>query len=64
MNIFILVNVLLVVICHYFNSSVVCIFFFDAVIAMKEKKKQTQTRTLFSAQSLLLQGYVVVPQGD
>lgn len=62
MNFFIPVNVLLVVICHCFNSSVVCIFFFDAVIAMKEK--ETQTRTLFSAQSLLLQGYVVVPQGD
>lgn len=49
MNIFILVNVLLVVICHYFNSSVVCIFFFDAVIAMKEKKTNTNKNTFFSS---------------
>lgn len=50
MNIFILVNVLLVVICHYFNSSVVCIFFFWCSNSYEGKKKtNTNKNTFFSS---------------
>lgn len=48
MNIFILVNVLLVVICHYFNSSVVCIFFFWCSNSY-EGKRNTNKNTFFSS---------------
>jgi len=54
---------------HCFYSSVLSVYF-NAVIVVRKKttnkttKKPQKSTMLFSAQSLLLQGYVVVPQGD
>lgn len=51
---------------HCFNSSDFSVYFLSSNSFEQKNNGKTQNPTtmLFSAQSLLLQGYVVVPQGD